>query len=64
MKRNGAEVIIYEPGLEAESFLNCPVMKDLENFVKTCGVILANRMSSELEPYAEKVYTRDLFATD
>ena len=64
LKRNGAEVIIYEPELEADSFLNCPVMKDLENFVKTCGVILANRMSSELEPYAEKVYTRDLFATD
>ena len=32
--------------------------------VKTCSIILANRLEPELEDVRAKVYTRDLFARD
>lgn len=39
-------------------------MRDLEKFKKISDVIVANRMSDDIEDVKEKVYTRDLFARD
>ena len=40
------------------------VTDNLKRFKKDCSVILANRMTPELEDIKDKVYTRDLFARD
>lgn len=67
MKRlldKGAELVIYEPGLNEVTFYNSKVMKDLDEFKKISDVIVANRMSEELSDVRDKVYTRDLFSRD
>lgn len=64
IKGEGVEVIIYEPTLEEETFYNSPVVNDFEEFVKRSDVIVANRMSEELEEVKEKVYTRDIYSRD
>lgn len=64
IKGEGVEVIIYEPTLEEETFYNSPVVNDFKEFVKRSDVIVANRMSEELEEVQEKVYTRDIYSRD
>jgi UDPglucose 6-dehydrogenase len=64
IKGKGIEVVVYEPTLDEEKFYNSRVIKDLAEFKRISDVIVANRMSEELQDVVGKVYTRDLFTRD
>jgi UDPglucose 6-dehydrogenase len=67
MKRimaQGVPVVIYEPTLKEDVFLNNKVIHDLDEFKNMCDVILVNRYSEELSDVLDKIYTRDLYFRD
>ena len=61
VKAKGIEMAVFEPALADTHFYNSEVIRDEQEFFNRCDVILANRMTSELEAVADKVITRDLF---
>lgn len=64
LKAKGIEVIIYEPLLDAEHFFNSKLIENLDSFKAKAEIIVANRMSNDLNDVSGKVYSRDLFGGD
>jgi len=64
LKGKGVEVIVYEPVLIEPEFYKSRVVNDLAAFKQEADVIVANRLTAEIEDVKERVYTRDLFGKD
>ena len=64
IKDKGIEIVIYEPDLKENEFENLKVLDSLKSFKDISDIIISNRLSSELDDVADKVFTRDLFGVD
>ena len=64
IKAKGIEVVVYEPVLEEDEFYRSKVIRDLDEFKAMSDVIVANRLTDEIQDVKAKVYTRDLFGHD
>jgi len=47
--------------MEDDSFFGSRVIRDIEAFKAEAEVIIANRLTPEIEDVADKIFTRDLF---
>lgn len=58
------KVMVYEPALHEPEFFASPVVNDLQAFKQEADLIIANRVTPDIEDVAAKVYKRDLFGGD
>ena len=64
LKEKGIALEVYEPTLDADTFLDTPVEHDLAAFKSHCDLIITNRNSPDLADVKDKVFTRDLFGNN
>jgi len=64
IRAKGICIIIYEPLLNEEEFMDFEVVDDLGNFKEKSDLIITNRMNSSLDDVVSKVYTRDIFSNN
>ncbi len=64
IKARGVKVIVYEPAIADADFFASPVVNDLQAFKQQADLIIANRLTPDIEDVAAKVYTRNLFGGD
>lgn len=64
IKGEGIEVIVYEPTMSDDNFMNSPNERDLGLFKDICDVIVANRVTDEIADIPHKLFTRDLFGNN
>jgi UDPglucose 6-dehydrogenase len=64
LKAKGVDVIVHEPSLAEPEFYRSRVVNDLAAFKAQADLIVANRVTADLEDVMERVYSRDLFGGD
>lgn len=57
----GIRIIIFEPMVLEDVYMGYEVVSELEQFAEKCDVIIANRLDEAINPFLNKVYTRDLY---
>ena len=55
------DIVIYEPLIHGDNFNNIKVTNNLEEFISSSEIIIANRLDENLINVREKVFTRDLY---
>lgn len=64
LKNRNIEVVIYEPTLTTDTFNDCKVIKNFNNFKNISDVVLVNRQDENTKELNDKIYTRDIFTRD
>ncbi len=64
LKEMGANLIIFEPTIQQDTFNGYAVCHEIARFKRDATIIIANRFDDELNNVKSKVYTRDLFERD
>ena len=58
------KIVIYEPTINDKEYQGIEINNNLNSFKKACDIIIANRISNELNDVINKVYSRDVFNRD
>jgi len=61
IQAKGIEVLIYEPECDQTEFYRSKVLDSLDKFKLDSDIIVANRVSHEIQSVSNKVVTRDIF---
>jgi UDPglucose 6-dehydrogenase len=64
IKAKGVEVIVYEPALNESTFFGSRVVNEIGQFKQEADIIIANRITDDLNDVTDKIYSRDLFGND
>ena len=64
LKSKGIKIMIYEPLIKQKTFFGSEVVTDEKTLFKSCKYIIANRMSSKINPKTHQIFTRDIFGQD
>ena len=60
LEKNGLDLVVYEPFISDKLYQGIRVENNLMNFKKSVELIIANRMSDELDDVRHMVFTMDV----
>ena len=61
LRAKGIIVQVYEPTIKEDSYQGYKILSDIDEFINTSDIIIANRYDKQLDKAKQKVYTRDLY---
>ena len=61
IKTTGKKIIIFEPNINNDYFLDIEIDNNLEGFKERCDLIVSNRLEDKLLDVKDKLFTRDIF---
>ena len=61
LNQNKIKMYIYEPFYDEKDILPVQKINDLKIFIEKSELIIANRITKEIEPFMSKVYSRDIY---
>ena len=64
VQNDGYKIIVYEPTIKNKEYNGWTIINDFNKFTHISKIIVANRMSPELESFKDKVFCRDIFNRD
>ncbi len=64
LKAKGIKIIIFEPEMQEKSYFGSEVVGTLEALKDRSDIILANRITPDIQDVLDRVFTRDLFGGD
>jgi len=64
LKKEGINIVIFEPELGAIDFFGSKVLSDIDRFKEVSDVIIANRKAECLNDVKSKCFSRDLFGNN
>ena len=64
LKNNGVEIVIYEPTLNTNTFNDCKIINNIEEFDNISDIVVVNRYDNDINKIKSDIYTRDIFSRD
>ena len=61
LQNKNIKILLFEPFISNNTFEGIEVVNELEKFITSSDLIIANHKSSDLKDVMDKVYTRDLY---
>lgn len=61
VKTSGKKVIIFEPNINNDYFLDIEIDNNLVSFKERCDLIVTNRTEKDIDDVKDKLFTRDIF---
>jgi UDPglucose 6-dehydrogenase len=57
-------IIIYDDSINSIQLEGATLVRDFETFTNNSDLIIANRFDDQIQPFSNKVFSRDIFSTD
>ena len=61
---NNIQIVVYEPTIKNKKIFDYDVINEIKEFKSKSDLIIANRISAELQDVESKTYSRDIFRRD
>lgn len=61
LQSHNIKVVLYEPYLQEDEFLGVKVIRNLDDFIKSSEIVVANRITAELLKYDIEIFSRDIY---
>ena len=61
IKKHNQKITIYEPNIKTDTFMGFKINNDIKKFKHSSDIIVANRLTNDLDDVKHKIFSRDIF---